>query len=103
MEQLLSIVRHSFHESAGLIGFWRAFSQRCRLASECSPNLSKVGTPARNDSNADDIEAQRMQPVARRTTHDKLTAKGALRNRLRFCHTLLPLSVTDKQRFKSSK
>jgi hypothetical protein len=44
-----------------------------------------------------------MQPAPRGATHDKLTSKDTLLQRIaRFCHALLVLSVTRKQRFKCS-
>ena len=52
-------------------------------APECAPNLSNVGTPARNDSYADDTRTPVMQPAPRGATHDKLTSKDPLCNGLR--------------------
>ena len=58
---------------------------------------SKIATPARNDSYADDTRAPLMQPAPRGATHDKLTSTGPFCNGLsafatRFCFCLSPAS-----------
>src|SRR5665647_1315205 len=56
---------------------------------------SLCGTPARNDSYADDTRASVTQPAPHRAAHDKLTSKHPLCNGLRafatrFCFCLSP-------------
>src|ERR1700731_3282665 len=66
MEQFW-LVHHSSRGSAGLIGFEAHSSNVLQI--------SKLGTPVRHDSYADDTRAPLMQPAPRGATHDKLTAK----------------------------
>src|SRR3954470_9720751 len=54
----------------------------------------KVGTPARDDSYADDTRAPLMQPARRGATHDKLTSNNPLCNGLRAFATCFSLCLS---------
>src|SRR3954463_7181226 len=63
-----------------------------------------VGTPARNDSYADDTCAPMVQLAPCGASHDKLTSNNPRAFRVtRFCHANRPLSVTLGTRFKGSR
>ena len=88
-----AVAPYSFAKAPALL-FGSNIQQRHWFASERVPDLSRVATPARNDSYADGTCAPLMRPAPRGATHDKLTSKHPICNGLCAFATLFAVCLS---------